>query len=116
MAPTTHPSSPSSARAASSDFVGGSENPPSPPTSIAGAGTPPTPPTPARELHVPHRLTIDSAMLERVNRALDEIRSGRMVILVDDEDRENEGDLCLAAQAATPEAINFMAMHGRGLI
>src|SRR5438094_452546 len=43
-----------------------------------------------------HRLTIDSAMLERVNRALDEIRAGKMVILVDDEDRENEGDLCLA--------------------
>jgi 3,4-dihydroxy 2-butanone 4-phosphate synthase/GTP cyclohydrolase II len=39
-----------------------------------------------------------------------------MVILVDDEDRENEGDLCIAAEAATPEAINFMAVHGRGLI
>jgi len=64
----------------------------------------------------PHRLTIDSAMLERVNAALDEIRAGKMVILVDDEDRENEGDLCMAAEAVTPEAINFMAMHGRGLI
>ncbi|MCH2184765.1 3,4-dihydroxy-2-butanone-4-phosphate synthase, partial [Myxococcota bacterium] len=39
-----------------------------------------------------------------------------MVILVDDEDRENEGDLCMAAEAVTPEAINFMATHGRGLI
>ena len=39
-----------------------------------------------------------------------------MVILVDDEDRENEGDLCMAAEAVTPEAINFMAKHGRGLI
>ncbi len=48
--------------------------------------------------------------------ALEEIRAGRMVILVDDEDRENEGDLCMAAEAATPEAINFMAMYGRGLI
>src|SRR5262249_26400370 len=65
---------------------------------------------------MPHRLTIDSAMLERVNTALDHIREGKMVILVDDEDRENEGDLCMAAEAVTPEAINFMAMHGRGLI
>jgi 3,4-dihydroxy 2-butanone 4-phosphate synthase/GTP cyclohydrolase II len=48
--------------------------------------------------------------------ALEEIRAGRMVILVDDEDRENEGDLCMAAERVTPEAINFMAKHGRGLI
>ncbi len=48
--------------------------------------------------------------------ALDDIRAGRMVVVCDDEDRENEGDLTLAAQFATPEAINFMAMHGRGLI
>lgn len=65
---------------------------------------------------MPHRLTIDSAMLERVNAALDAMRAGKMVILVDDEDRENEGDLCMAAEAVTPEAINFMATHGRGLI
>ncbi|MEO7332133.1 MAG: 3,4-dihydroxy-2-butanone-4-phosphate synthase [Minicystis sp.] len=65
---------------------------------------------------MPHRLTIDSAMLERVNTALDHIRAGKMVILVDDEDRENEGDLCMAAEAVTPVAVNFMAMHGRGLI
>ena len=63
-----------------------------------------------------HRLTIDPAVLDRVNRALDEIRAGKMVILVDDEDRENEGDLCMAADLVTPEAINFMATHGRGLI
>ena len=63
-----------------------------------------------------HRLTIDSAVLERVNRALDHIRAGKMVILVDDEDRENEGDLTIAAEKITPEAINFMATHGRGLI
>jgi 3,4-dihydroxy 2-butanone 4-phosphate synthase/GTP cyclohydrolase II len=47
---------------------------------------------------------------------INEARNGRMFILVDDEDRENEGDLCMAAEAVTPEAINFMAMHGRGLI
>ena len=52
----------------------------------------------------------------RVRRALDEIRAGKMVILVDDEDRENEGDLTMAADKVTPEAINFMAKHGRGLI
>ena len=48
--------------------------------------------------------------------ALEDLRAGKMVILVDDEDRENEGDLCMAAEAVTPEAINFMAKHGRGLI
>ncbi|OGQ60527.1 MAG: bifunctional 3,4-dihydroxy-2-butanone 4-phosphate synthase/GTP cyclohydrolase II [Deltaproteobacteria bacterium RIFCSPLOWO2_02_FULL_53_8] len=48
--------------------------------------------------------------------ALKQIREGRIVILVDDEDRENEGDLCMAAECATPEAINFMAKYGRGLI
>ncbi|MBI4509096.1 MAG: 3,4-dihydroxy-2-butanone-4-phosphate synthase [Deltaproteobacteria bacterium] len=53
---------------------------------------------------------------QRVLRAIDEIRQGRMIILVDDEDRENEGDLCMAAEKVTPEAINFMARHGRGLI
>src|ERR1700709_505231 len=45
-----------------------------------------------------------------------ELRAGRMVILVDEEDRENEGDLVLAADFVTPEAINFMATHARGLI
>lgn len=48
--------------------------------------------------------------------ALEEIRAGRMVVVVDDEDRENEGDLTLAAEFVTPEAINFMARYGRGLI
>jgi 3,4-dihydroxy 2-butanone 4-phosphate synthase/GTP cyclohydrolase II len=51
-----------------------------------------------------------------VPEAIAEIRAGRMIVLVDDEDRENEGDLCMAADAVTPEAINFMAMHGRGLV
>src|SRR5436853_3589264 len=47
---------------------------------------------------------------------INEARNGRMFILVDDEDRENEGDLIIPAQMATPDAINFMAKHGRGLI
>ena len=51
-----------------------------------------------------------------VEQAIEDIRQGKMVILVDDEDRENEGDLCLAAEAVTPEIINFMATHARGLI
>src|SRR6266550_4232183 len=48
--------------------------------------------------------------------AIEEIRDGRMIVIVDDEDRENEGDLMLAAEKVTPEAINFMARYGRGLI
>lgn len=51
-----------------------------------------------------------------VEEAVDEIRAGRMLIVVDDEDRENEGDLVMAAQFATPEAINFMITHARGLV
>ena len=62
-----------------------------------------------------HR-TIDPKLLERINGAIADIRAGKMVILVDDEDRENEGDLTMAAQFVTPDAINFMATHGRGLI
>jgi 3,4-dihydroxy 2-butanone 4-phosphate synthase/GTP cyclohydrolase II len=62
------------------------------------------------------KLMIDPELLQRVHRALDEIRAGRMVILVDDEDRENEGDLTMAAELITPETVNFMATHGRGLI
>jgi len=58
---------------------------------------------------------IESA-LASVEAAIEDIRAGRMVILVDDADRENEGDLCMAAEKVTPEAINFMAKHGRGLI
>ncbi|MBN2311752.1 MAG: bifunctional 3,4-dihydroxy-2-butanone-4-phosphate synthase/GTP cyclohydrolase II [Candidatus Hydrogenedentes bacterium] len=55
-------------------------------------------------------------MFTPVSEALDELRAGRMIILVDDEDRENEGDLVVAAEHVTPEAINFMATHGRGLV
>jgi 3,4-dihydroxy 2-butanone 4-phosphate synthase/GTP cyclohydrolase II len=51
-----------------------------------------------------------------IEEAIEDIRRGRMVVVCDDENRENEGDLTLAAQFATPEAVNFMAMHGRGLI
>ncbi|MFP4348665.1 MAG: bifunctional 3,4-dihydroxy-2-butanone-4-phosphate synthase/GTP cyclohydrolase II [Thermodesulfobacteriota bacterium] len=51
-----------------------------------------------------------------IDKAIEEIRAGRMVILVDDEDRENEGDLTMAAEKVTPEAVNFMAKFGRGLI
>ena len=51
-----------------------------------------------------------------IKEAIEDIRNGKMIILVDDEDRENEGDLCMAAEFVTPEAINFMARHGRGLI
>jgi 3,4-dihydroxy 2-butanone 4-phosphate synthase/GTP cyclohydrolase II len=54
--------------------------------------------------------------MERVLRAIDDIRAGKMVILVDDEDRENEGDLVLAAERVSPESINFMRKHAGGLI
>ena len=55
-------------------------------------------------------------MLRTIKQAIEAIKAGQMVILVDDEDRENEGDLTMAAELVTPEAINFMATHGRGLI
>jgi len=54
--------------------------------------------------------------LATIKEAIEDIKAGRMVIIVDDEDRENEGDLAMAAEKVTPEAINFMAMYGRGLI
>ena len=54
--------------------------------------------------------------LTKIKNALEDLRQGKMIILVDDEDRENEGDLTLAAEKVTPEAINFMAKYGRGLI
>ena len=55
-------------------------------------------------------------MISTIEEALEDIRQGRMIILIDDEDRENEGDLTMAAEKVTPEAINFMARYGRGLI
>jgi len=57
-----------------------------------------------------------TSAIERVVAALDDIREGKMVVLVDDEDRENEGDVCMAAEKVTPDTINFMARHARGLI
>ncbi len=54
--------------------------------------------------------------LHKIEQAIDDIRRGRMVIVIDDEDRENEGDLVMAAEKATPGAVNFMAKYGRGLI
>ena len=57
-----------------------------------------------------------STVFASVEEAIEEIRAGRFVVVVDDEDRENEGDLTIAAQFVTPEAVNFMATHGRGLI
>ena len=58
----------------------------------------------------------ESPHIASIQEAIEEIRAGRMIILMDDEDRENEGDLCMAAEKVTPEAINFMAKYGRGLI
>jgi 3,4-dihydroxy 2-butanone 4-phosphate synthase/GTP cyclohydrolase II len=64
----------------------------------------------------PPPLDIEPELLAHVRGALDDIRDGKMIILVDDEDRENEGDLVFAAERVTPEHINFMAKYGRGLI
>ena len=72
--------------------------------------------TPSSPLKL-HRSPEDlRAAIASVEGALADIRAGKMVILVDDEDRENEGDLCMAAERVTPEAINFMARYGRGLV
>ncbi|HPT12861.1 MAG TPA: 3,4-dihydroxy-2-butanone-4-phosphate synthase, partial [Bacteroidales bacterium] len=54
--------------------------------------------------------------LNTINEAIEDIRQGKVVIVVDDEDRENEGDFICAAELITPEIVNFMATHGRGLI
>ncbi len=54
--------------------------------------------------------------VSKIEEVVEDIKAGKMIILVDDEDRENEGDLCMAAEAVTPEAVNFMAKYGRGLI
>ncbi len=61
-------------------------------------------------------MSAEKSQFAGVEEAIEEIREGRMVVLVDDEDRENEGDLTMAAEKVTPEAINFMAKYGRGLI
>lgn len=59
---------------------------------------------------------MEKIVFATVEEAIEEIRSGRMIIILDDEDRENEGDLVMAAEFATPEAVNFMVTHARGLI
>src|SRR5690242_11559872 len=87
------------------------------PNSLRKLGTPdwnPTADTLGRLEKLIHRGTTD--VLVGTEAIINEARNGRMFILVDDEDRENEGDLVIPAQMATPESINFMARHGRGLI
>jgi 3,4-dihydroxy 2-butanone 4-phosphate synthase/GTP cyclohydrolase II len=58
----------------------------------------------------------DASCFASIESAVEELRAGRMIVVVDDDDRENEGDLTMAAEMITPEAINFMATHARGLI
>jgi 3,4-dihydroxy 2-butanone 4-phosphate synthase/GTP cyclohydrolase II len=60
--------------------------------------------------------TCESPVFASIHEALSELQAGRMIVIVDDEDRENEGDVMIAAEMVTPEAINFMATHARGLI
>src|SRR5919202_1257599 len=87
------------------------------PNSLRRLGQPdwnPTADTLGRLEKLIHRGSAD--VLVGPEEIINEARNGRMYILVDDEDRENEGDLIIPAQMATPEAINFMARHGRGLI
>ena len=57
-----------------------------------------------------------SDVFSTIDSAIDDLKEGKMIIIVDDEDRENEGDLMIAAEKVTPEAINFMAKYGRGLV
>jgi 3,4-dihydroxy 2-butanone 4-phosphate synthase / GTP cyclohydrolase II len=58
----------------------------------------------------------EDTLLDTIEEAIEEIRMGNIIIVVDDEDRENEGDFICAAETVTPEIINFMATNGRGLI
>src|SRR4030081_3755875 len=67
--------------------------------------------------HLPNHERLNKAgLFAPIEVAIEELRAGRMIVVVDDEDRKNEGDLVMAAEMITPEAINFMATHGRGLI
>jgi len=61
-------------------------------------------------------MTTEKIKLNTIEEAIEDIRQGKIIIVVDDEDRENEGDFLAAAEMVTPEMINFMATHGRGLI
>jgi len=71
---------------------------------------------PAKPIPNPSKTSKPSAHFDPIPDVLEEIRKGGMVIVTDDEDRENEGDLVMAASKVTPQAVNFMATHGRGLI
>src|SRR6266446_6623050 len=62
------------------------------------------------------RMTEDNGTFCTIEEALDELRAGRMIVLVDDQFRENEGDLVIPAERVTPEAINFMLTHARGIL
>ena len=70
----------------------------------------------ANPLSTMSRVTTETRVFAPIEDAIEDIRQGKFVVVVDDEDRENEGDLTIAAQFATPEAVNFMATHARGLI
>ena len=61
-------------------------------------------------------MAINKDMFDSIEEAIEAIKNGKMIIVVDDEDRENEGDLVMAAEKANAESINFMAKYGRGLI
>ena len=61
-------------------------------------------------------MDLEKIQLNTIEEAIEDIRQGKIIIVVDDEDRENEGDFLAAAEMVTPEMINFMATHGRGLI
>jgi 3,4-dihydroxy-2-butanone 4-phosphate synthase/GTP cyclohydrolase II len=71
---------------------------------------------PKRPIRPGEPIDNDQSIFASIEDAIQQFRAGRMVVVIDDEDRENEGDLTLAAEMVTPEAINFMATHGRGLI
>ena len=62
------------------------------------------------------KITEDGLKLNSIEEAIADIKAGKVLIVVDDEDRENEGDFICAAECITPEIVNFMATHGRGLI
>ena len=79
------------------------------PTPDSGSRTPDSDARPAREVQEGE----PAPGLSTISEAIEDIAAGKMVILVDDEDRENEGDLVIAADKCTPEAINFMAKYGR---
>src|SRR4029077_16205343 len=69
-----------------------------------------------RRLQIVRKSYSRTRSFAKIENAIAAIRAGQMVIVVDDEDRENEGDLTIAAEKVTPEAVNFMARYGRGLI